>query len=99
MMRRSLCRCLTALIAAVMLAGCAQAPQSQPTPQQEAEPTAAYTDQVEIAFLADEAVALAASPAALPAGFAPEASGTAVKKGAKAVIDYSHVKDGYVMVQ
>lgn len=98
MMRRSLCRCLTALIAAVMLAGCAQAPQSQPTPQREAEP-AAYTDQVEIAFLADEAVALAASPAALPAGFAPEASGTAVKKGAKAVIDYSNVKDGYVMVQ
>ena len=99
MMRRYISGCLAALLAAMMLVGCAQASQTQQVSQQEVDPAAAYTDQVEIAFLADEAVALADSPAALPAGFEPVASGTAAKKGAKAVIDYSNVKDGYVMVQ
>lgn len=49
--------------------------------------------------LVDEAVALAGSPVALPAGLMPVASGTLVKQNSRAVIDYSNTKDGYVMVR
>ena len=48
--------------------------------------------------LEDEAVALAASPAALGTILMPQASGTTVKKNDRAVIDYSNISDGYVMV-
>ena len=48
--------------------------------------------------LADELVALAAAPA-LPDLLLPEASGTKTAQNAKAVIDYSNISDGYVMVK
>lgn len=47
--------------------------------------------------LENEAVALAASPAANDITL-PTASGTAVEKNNKAVIDYSNINDGYIMV-
>lgn len=47
----------------------------------------------------DEAVALSNSPVAMAVGLMPVASGSQVKKNARAVIDYSNTKDGYVMVQ
>ncbi len=46
--------------------------------------------------LPDAAVPLAGASDVL---LLPEASGTAVKKSSRAVIDYSNTKDGYVMVQ
>ncbi len=49
--------------------------------------------------IADEAAALADSPAAATAIPKTEASGKAVKKNDKAVIDYSNTSDGYVMVK
>ncbi|WP_295750842.1 transglutaminase-like domain-containing protein [uncultured Oscillibacter sp.] len=49
--------------------------------------------------LENEAVALASSPAATDTLLLPVASGTAVQKSSRAVIDYSNTKDGYVMVQ
>lgn len=48
--------------------------------------------------LEDEAVALAASPAALGTSLMPQASGTSVEKNDRATIDYSNISDGYVMV-
>ena len=48
--------------------------------------------------LADELVALAAGPA-LPDLLLPEASGKKTAQNAKAVIDYSNISDGYVMVK
>lgn len=58
---------------------------------------------VEEVTIEEEAVALAESPAAVPDVIAEvmknvEASGTLVKANAKAKIDYSNTKDGYVMV-
>ncbi len=49
--------------------------------------------------LEDEAVALSETPAALSNQVSAAASGTRVKKNSSAVIDYSNLADGYVMVQ
>ena len=49
--------------------------------------------------LPDEADALVNSPVAIPDILVPEASGTLVEENSKAVIDYSHAEDGYVMVK
>ena len=46
-----------------------------------------------------EADALANSPVAIPDILEPVASGTLVKENSKAIIDYSHTEDGYVMVK
>lgn len=54
---------------------------------------------VEGAELEDEAVALTDAPAALPLFWEPIASGEKEKKNNSAVIDYSHLEEGYVMVQ
>lgn len=51
----------------------------------------------ETAELADEAVALTEAPQSTLR--LPSASGTQVQRSASAAIDYSHVTDGYVMVQ
>lgn len=80
------------LLALCLLAGCSSA----------AEPEdAAYIDLSEVkeAEIESEAVALSSSPAAVPTLLLPEASGTAVKKNKKAIIDYSNVTDGYVMAR
>lgn len=89
-------RTVPLLLAFALLAGCAQNTAEAPKEMD----TAAYTGQVamEEITLEDEAVALAASPAALSTVLMPQASGTTVKKNDKATIDYSHTGDGYVMV-
>ena len=48
--------------------------------------------------LADEMVPLTESPAMFAVAM-PMASGTSVRKNAKAEIDHSNVKDGYVMIR
>ena len=60
-----------------------------------------YIDQVpmEELQLEDEMVPLANGPAAVTDLLMPEASGTSVKTGGGAEIDYSNTKDGYVMVR
>lgn len=60
-----------------------------------------YTDrtEVETVDLLDETVALSQSPAALPDLLLPAASGTQEKRSSRAIIDYSHTEDGYVMVK
>lgn len=62
---------------------------------------AAYLDPVvlEEVNVADEAVALAEAPAAVPTALMPVASGEKVKSNSRAIIDYSNTKDGYVMVK
>lgn len=86
------------VLALWLLAGCGSAVQP---PKTEPAGEAAYID---LAVLRDveigaEAVALSGSPAAVSTLLLPEASGTAVKENEKAVIDYSNVTDGYVMVR
>ena len=86
-----------ALLALIMLAGCGQTAATPETPEEEGP---IYVEHVvlEEVDLEDEMVALAAGPAALNDLILPTASGTAVEKNAKATIDYSNAKDGYVMV-
>lgn len=84
------------LLALCLLAGCGRnALENVPAAEE------IYIDRVtlDLAELEDEAVPLAASPAAVPAMLLPEASGTAVKQSEQAVIDYSNTKDGYVMAK
>lgn len=80
---------LSMSLALLLLAGCA--------PKAEGEP---YTDiePLEVIDIADEAVALAEAPAAVPDFPMPEASGVLEASRADAVIDYSNTADGYVMV-
>ncbi|MBD5133267.1 MAG: transglutaminase domain-containing protein [Clostridiales bacterium] len=60
-----------------------------------------YLDRVELqeVSIEDEAVAMSDAPAALSTMLLPEASGTKVEKNSRATIDYSNIKDGYVMVK
>ncbi|MBR6791269.1 MAG: transglutaminase domain-containing protein [Oscillospiraceae bacterium] len=62
---------------------------------------AAYTVPMEFEAIeiADEAVALADSPAPKLQLYETVASGTAVRRNKQAVIDYSNAADGYVMVR
>lgn len=67
-----------------------------------ASPIAALVDipaTAESALQHEATVLAEASAAAVPDLLTPEASGVLVKKNAKAVIDYSNTKDGYVMVK
>ena len=90
-------RVLPLALAAVLFAGCAQ--NAEKAALNDTDTEAVYTEQVtmEEIELEDEAVALAASPAALGTILMPQASGTTVKKNDRAVIDYSNISDGYVM--
>ena len=60
-----------------------------------------YVDQVELEEIEieDEATALVGAPAALTTLLLPQASGTKTAENSRAVIDYSNIRDGYVMVQ
>jgi len=60
-----------------------------------------YTDKVEVEGITieEEAVPLSAAPAAVPDILEPKASGSKQKSGGGALIDYSNLKDGYVMVK
>lgn len=77
-----------------LLSGCGSSAEVQAETQ-----TIAYVEEVELAVLEDEAIALSEAPV-IPVYqiLAAEASGTLVKKTAKATIDYSNTGDGYVMV-
>lgn len=97
---------LPALLAALLLTGCAQTESipddgSGANLSSVAVDSEAYVDMVtlEEVELGEEAVALASSPAALSKSLMPQASGAKVEKTDKAVIDYSNVQDGYVMVK
>lgn len=85
-------------LAIALFAGCAQDAGEDAL---EGTEEAIYTGQavMEEIELEDEAVALAASPAALGTVLLPQASGTAVKENDRAVIDYSNMADGYIMVK
>lgn len=88
---KKIVKLMVPVLALSLLAGCGARAAEEP----------AYIDQqvlgeVEIAA---EAVALSSSPAAVSKLLLPEASGTAVKENGKAVIDYSNMEDGYVMVR
>lgn len=82
---------LAFLCSVILLAGCASGTASGDN---------IYIDPVPVEeiMLEDEAVALAASPAATGTALMPVASGTAVDKNDRATIDRSNVSDGYVMV-
>ncbi len=73
-------RVLPLALAAVLFAGCAQ--NAEKAALNDTDTEAVYTEQVtmEEIELEDEAVALAASPAALGTILMPQASGTTVKK-------------------
>ena len=88
------------LLAAALLAGCGQT-GTNPSAGDTGLEEEAYVDMIELDGLEeieDEAVALASSPVALLKTLKPVASGKKVEKNEKAKIDYSNVKDGYVMV-
>lgn len=56
-------------------------------------------EDLEVTNIEDELVALTESPVAVPNFLMPEASGTKTKANNRAVIDYSHTEDGYVMAK
>ncbi|MCI8538836.1 MAG: transglutaminase domain-containing protein [Oscillospiraceae bacterium] len=88
-------------LALALLAGCAHTGSTEPAPAEAIDVEHAYVDQVvmEDLQIENEAVALSSSPAALGSALLPVASGTAVEQNSRAVIDYSNIKDGYVMVK
>ena len=88
-------RLFVLLMAVLLLSGCAQS-----AVQAEEIARDAYVNAIVLtADIEEEAIALAESPAAVPALLVPKASGTKEKRVTKAVIDYSNTDDGYVMVQ
>ena len=91
-MFRSCRRLFPLLLTLALLTGCGG---------MKAEEDSGYVDGVELTEveLEDEAVALAESPAALDSLLQPVASSTAVRKNSEALIDYSNITDGYVMVK
>ena len=89
MWRKQLSAALCAAVLLVGAAGCTK---------QETGYLPPVAQSVELTCLEDEAVALAASPGALPSGMEPQ-QGALVKGNAKAEIDYSHTGEGYVMVR
>ena len=93
-MRKWSSRIWAMLLAAVLLTGCGASAAVE-------EEQEVFIDAVPLGAVLSEAevLALTESSAALPASMTTEASGTKEKKNGKAVIDYSNVEDGYVMVQ
>ena len=87
---------LTLSLTLTFVAGC-----SGETAQKEDTEESIYVDQVvmEEINVDDEAVALAGAPAALSDMLMPVASGAQVQQNSRAVIDYSNIVDGYVMVK
>lgn len=78
----------------LLLSGCSSVATAETTIEY------AELDPIETIDISDEAVALAEAPVAPKINLlTPTASGIAVKKTAKAEIDYSNVSDGYVMVK
>ncbi len=103
-MKRMLCRLAAAAMTLVMLSGCAsgEVAETQSASQSSAVEDAvvlAQSDAMAQEDIQEEAVALGDSPSAVPLNLTPKATGTVVKKNSKAVVDYSNVADGYVMVQ
>ncbi len=98
--RKASRRTLPLLLAVLLLAGCAQtAVPNGDEPEISEEEIFIDRLVLEEIELENEAVALAAGPAATDTLLLPVASGTATKKTARAIIDYSNITDGYVMVQ
>ncbi len=82
---------LTALLLPVSLTGCMSAQDNQ-----DGYVGAVTMDMVHIA---EEAIALTDAPAPITNGLTGSPSGIATQKNDKAIIDYSHTDEGYVMVQ
>lgn len=83
-------------LALLLLAGCGQT-----LDETAKENTDGYVSQVKIGdetIIEDEMVALSEAPVTPNSIPMPVASGTAVKTSEQAVIDYSNISDGYVMV-
>ena len=84
-----------------------ETPEPSPEPDSPAvseEPVASegpYIDSEPVTDLppSEEADALQNSPVAIPDILTAQASGTLLKESSKAIIDYSHTEDGYVMVK
>ena len=87
--------CLAALIIISTLAGCSQNGTVVICNPEDIESTTADGEYIE---LVEEMVPLTASPAIFTLAM-PTASGTKVTKNSKAEVDYSNIKDGYVMVR
>ena len=83
---------LYALLLLILFAGCGsngEEPPKQPEP---------FVDETVIGTVNSEQNVIAEEPA-LPDVLEPEASGVAVEENEKAIIDYSNITDGYVMVK
>lgn len=87
-------RLLPLALALTLLAGCASTGNNTSDDD-------IYTNRVELqeVNIEDEAVAMSDAPAALSTVLLPEAPGVKVEKNSRATIDYSNIKDGYVMVK
>ncbi len=87
-------RLLPLTLALTLLAGCAATGEAITDDN-------LYTNRVELqeVCIEDEAVALSEAPAAQMTELLPVASGAKVEQNSRAAIDYSNIKDGYVMVK
>lgn len=90
-MKRLFGRLLPLVLVVLLLSACGQAAQGEPS---------AYVGDLTLkeADIEEEAVALSEAPA-LSTSLKPVASGTLVSQNAKAMVDYSHTADGYVMAK
>ncbi len=83
-----------ALLAAVLLTGCAGGQKEQDNAYIDLTPMGQTNE------IAQEAVSLSGAPApAIPDILKPEAPGVLTEENGRAVIDYSNTADGYVMVR
>lgn len=101
-LKRKLIYCTALLL--VFLAGCGCGKPNTETPgtssgdEKVPEASSPFVDETVIGEVSSEQDVLAEEPA-LPDILQPEASGTAAEENDKAVIDYSNLADGYVMVK
>lgn len=80
---------LSVLLAALLLTGCGSGEQDTTSP---------FVDEKVLGAVVSEQDIIAEEPA-LPDILQPEASGVAVEENDKAIVDYSNIADGYVMVK
>ena len=97
MNRKLICLILSAVMFLGLLAACADASADEAESVTSLE-FAEAEPEVKLGALTDNVIPLAETPA-ISSVIKPVASGKSVKENSKALIDYSNINDGYVMIK